>query len=120
MEGERYLLCLYKGFNSLSNLEYDLGMPLNPVEMVWSIIVMGFQVYMSALILGTLLNYLVAKDPAGEAHKKRLDKVAQFCEVCARSSLLNYNTPCLMTSWLARPQHLTRNRHAWVCIEPAC
>jgi len=35
------------------------GMPNNVVEMLWSIIVLLIQVYISALILGTLLNYLV-------------------------------------------------------------
>ena len=34
-------------------------MPNNEVEIVWSIMVLFIQVYMSALILGTLLNYLV-------------------------------------------------------------
>jgi hypothetical protein len=34
-------------------------MPNNAVEMLWSIIVLLIQVYLSALILGTLLNYLV-------------------------------------------------------------
>lgn len=36
-------------------------MPNNAVEMLWSIIVLLIQVYLSALILGTLLNYLVTR-----------------------------------------------------------
>ena len=35
------------------------GMPNNAVEMMWAIVVLLIQVYISALILGTLLNYLV-------------------------------------------------------------
>jgi len=39
---------------------YHAGeMPNNEVEIVWSIMVLFIQVYMSALVLGTLLNYLV-------------------------------------------------------------
>jgi len=76
----QYLVTIYKGFNALSNLGYDLGLPANAVEMVWSMLVMAFQVYLSALILGTLLNYLVAKDPVQEAHKLRVDQVREFAE----------------------------------------
>ncbi len=39
-----YLVTIYKGFNALSNLGFDLGLPGNAVEMVWAIFVMGFQV----------------------------------------------------------------------------
>ena len=42
---------------------YHAGeMPNNAFEIVWSIMVLVIQVYMSALILGTLLNYLVRTD----------------------------------------------------------
>ncbi len=34
-------------------------MPNNALEIVWTLMVLVIQVYMSALILGTLLNYLV-------------------------------------------------------------
>ena len=36
------------------------------------------QVYLQGLILGTLLNYLVRKDPSAEAHKEHMEKVRQF------------------------------------------
>jgi len=39
-------------------------MPNNVAEMVWSITVLAIQVYISALILGTLLNYLVRTNGA--------------------------------------------------------
>lgn len=35
---------------------------------------------MSALILGTLLNYLVTKDLVTEAHKKRLEELSLFAD----------------------------------------
>jgi len=75
-----YLLCIYKGFNALSNLAYDGGIPMNEVEMVFSLMVMLAQVYISALILGTLLNYLVRKDPQEEAHKQHMVNVRLFMD----------------------------------------
>lgn len=42
--GQRYLMCIYRGFNSLSNLQYDVQIHRNPVEMIWSMVVMAFQV----------------------------------------------------------------------------
>eukprot|EP00960_Hanusia_phi_P033536 750499-Hanusia_phi.AAC.10 len=36
------------------------------------------QVYLQGLILGTLLNYLVRKDPSAEAHKEHMERVRQF------------------------------------------
>ena len=51
-----YLLCIYKGFNALSNLAYDLGVPLNLAEVFFSLTVMLGQVYISALILGECLK----------------------------------------------------------------
>jgi len=80
IESADYLLCIYKGFNALSNLAYDGGIPMNEVEMVFSLMVMLMQVYISALILGTLLNYLVRKDPQEEAHKQQMANVRLFMD----------------------------------------
>jgi len=80
IESADYLLCIYKGFNALSNLAYDGGIPMNEVEMVFSLMVMLMQVYISALILGTLLNYLVRKDPQEEAHKQQMVNVRLFMD----------------------------------------
>ena len=80
VESTDYLLCMYKGFNALSNLAYDGGIPMNEVEMVFSLMVMLMQVYISALILGTLLNYLVRKNPQEEAHKQQMVNVRLFMD----------------------------------------
>ncbi len=47
-----YMLCLYKGLNTLSNLGYDIGVPCNLLELVFSFGAMLVQVYISALTLG--------------------------------------------------------------------
>jgi hypothetical protein len=73
-----YVLCIYKGFNTLTALGYDGGMPKNLIELYWRIIVLCIQVQLSGLILGTLLNYLVRRDPVEEAHKQQLESVRQY------------------------------------------
>jgi len=73
-----YCLCIYKGFNTLTALGYDGGMPKNLIELFWRIIVLCIQVQLSGLILGTLLNYLVRRDPVEEAHKQQLESVRQY------------------------------------------
>lgn len=75
-----YLICIYKGFNALSNLAYDLGVPMNMAEVFLSLAVMLVQVYISALILGTLLNYLVRRDPVEESHKQLVEQVVNFMD----------------------------------------
>eukprot|EP00961_Rhodomonas_salina_P226656 3064718-Rhodomonas_salina.1 len=62
----------------MSNLSYVYGMPGNFLEMSWSLIAMSFQVYMSALILGSLLNHLVRANPTDVAHKQRIDHLHSF------------------------------------------
>lgn len=62
------------------NLNYGLGLPRNITEMVWSMFTMALQIYMNALILGTLLNFLVQKDPVQEAYKKKIDDLHVFME----------------------------------------
>ena len=76
--GFDYILCIYKGFNTLTALGYDGGMPKNLVEVLWRIVVLIIQVQLSGLILGTLLNYLVRRDPVEEAHKQQLEGVRQY------------------------------------------
>jgi len=78
--GLDYLICVYKGFNTLSNLAYDLGVPANLAEVFCSLAAMLGQVYISALILGTLLNYLVRRDPVEEAHKQLMEQVRNFMD----------------------------------------
>ena len=53
--GLDYLICVYKGFNTLSNLAYDIGVPANLPEVFLSLAAMLGQVYISALILFNFL-----------------------------------------------------------------
>eukprot|EP00961_Rhodomonas_salina_P019426 261535-Rhodomonas_salina.1 len=55
-------------------------MPKNPLEILWRMVTMVFQVYMSALILGSLLNYIVRNSPEEVAYKQRMDDMVAYVE----------------------------------------
>ena len=38
-------------------------------------------IWLESIILGTILNYMVDKDPVAEAHKKEMEELRQFIEV---------------------------------------
>jgi len=75
-----YLVILYRGFNALSDLEYVLGFPTSVGDQILAIVVMVVAVALEGMILGTLLNYMVDKDPVAEAHKKEMEELDQFIE----------------------------------------
>jgi len=68
-----YLLVVFKGFCRVANLGYDPGLPGNIAELLWAIFVMFLSVYVSSMILGTLLTFLVRRDPMEVAHKERME-----------------------------------------------
>jgi hypothetical protein len=73
-----YLLVLFKGFCRVAGLGYDPGLPGNIAELVWAMVVMFLSVCISSLILGTLLTYLVRRDPLEVAHKDRLAALRRY------------------------------------------
>ena len=66
----RAKLCFFVYFcyelSQLSNLSYDLGLPQSRIEMIFSLIVMSVQIYLSALILGMLQLVPLAMQGPGE------------------------------------------------------
>ena len=75
-----YLLLIFKGFCRVASLGYDPGLPGNLYELLWAIVVMFLSVYVSSLILGTLLTYLVRRDPMEVAHKERLEALQLYMQ----------------------------------------
>ena len=57
--GGDYLLIIFKGFCRVASLGYDPGLPANMAELLLAMLVMALSIYVSSLILGTLLTYLV-------------------------------------------------------------
>ena len=37
-------------------------------------------IWLQGVILGTILNYMVEKDPVAEAHRRQLEELARFAE----------------------------------------
>jgi ankyrin repeat protein len=73
-----YLLIVFKGFCRVANQGYDSDLPGNISELVWAIIVMWSSVYVSSMILGTLLTFLVRRDPMDVAHKERMEALEVY------------------------------------------
>ena len=73
-----YLLVVFKGFCRVAALGYDPGLPGNIPELLWATFVMFLSVYVSSLILGTLLTFLVRRDPMEVAHKERMEALHNY------------------------------------------
>jgi len=67
----QYFLCIYWGFQSLTNLGYSDLIPDNSPEMLFGFFLCVFQVAFYAYILGTLFSYVVKKDQHVENYRKR-------------------------------------------------
>jgi hypothetical protein len=99
--GEEYLLVIFKGFCRVASLGYDPGLPGNIPELVCAMAFMFLSVYISSMILGTLLTYLVRRDPMEVAHQERLEALqiymktkhvpADLCEKAMRYLEFQYN-----------------------------
>ena len=64
----------------VASLGFDPGLPGNIPELLWAMCVMFLSVYISSMILGTLLVYLVRRDPMEVAHKDRLEALRRYME----------------------------------------
>mmetsp|Transcript_5758 Transcript_5758/g.16161 ORF Transcript_5758/g.16161 Transcript_5758/m.16161 type:complete len:1854 (-) Transcript_5758:3600-9161(-) len=77
---EGYLLCMYKGLNSLTNLGYEGTVPKRMDELIFAMVTFVIQMVVEAYILGTLTHYLVKRDPLDEYFDEFMQKVEQFCK----------------------------------------
>lgn len=54
------------------------------VERLWMVgcfwVVQVISIWLEGFILGTLLNYMVDKDPVAEAHRRQMEELARFVE----------------------------------------
>ena len=58
---EQYALALWKGFSSISSVEFTSYLANNAEEQVAGVLMIMVQVYISSLILGTIIHYLALK-----------------------------------------------------------
>lgn len=75
---ERYLLAVYWGFQSLTNLGYSDLIPDNAIEMVFAWFLCVFQVSFYAYILGTLFSFVVRKDGNAESYRKSIAALESY------------------------------------------
>ena len=68
---ETYIFCLFKGMDGLVSLGFVPTVPTNTMEMLLGTTVQFMSIFVTAIILGTLFQYLLAqKDPLKEAYNK--------------------------------------------------
>jgi hypothetical protein len=72
-------IMLYKGFTILTNTKHDLAAPETAPDMLLAIVAQNIRVIVSAFILGTLMHYLVKKDPEIKAMKELMADLDQYC-----------------------------------------
>ena len=75
-----YLLLVFKGFCRVASLRYDPGLPGNVPELLLGVAVMFLSVWITSMILGTLLTFLVRRDPMEVAHKERMEALRRYME----------------------------------------
>lgn len=77
-----YAICLYKGVDGLVSAGYVPILPANIYEMILSMFVQCFAIWMTAYILGSIFNYLLVsqKDPLKEAHMQRMEDLKMFMD----------------------------------------
>ena len=76
----QFLLVIFKGFCRVASLGYDPGLPGNFGEMWFAVSVMVVSVFIVSLILGTVLTYVVRRDPMEVAHQQRLEALRIYMD----------------------------------------
>ena len=74
---EHYLAIVYRGWIGLAPNSYRYP-PQNWPEQLWSVVVMFLAMILSAYLLGTVMPYIVKKDPVAEAYQKRRQDLLAF------------------------------------------
>ena len=76
----QYLLAVFKGFSSISGVEFTTYLDNNPEEQVAGLLMIIVQVYISSLILGTIIHFFALKDPRAQQAAERQQDLQQFVQ----------------------------------------
>ena len=76
----QYLLALFKGFSSISGVEFTSYLANNAEEQVAGLLMIIVEVYISALILGTIIHFFALKDPRAQQTAERHRELQQFVQ----------------------------------------
>lgn len=76
---------LFKGFNMLTNMAYEVAVPNRASEMLLAIFAQNVKVIVDAYILGTLFHYLVFQArPASHTAPQPEPVLRCTCQLCDR------------------------------------
>jgi hypothetical protein len=78
--GGEFFLLLYKGSCKVAGLSYDPGLPNNVSEMIVTSMTYFASMFISSMILGTLLTFLVRSPPMEVAHKERMEALRLYMQ----------------------------------------
>ncbi len=76
----QYLLAVFKGFSSISGVEFTTYLNNNPEEQIAGLLMIIVQVYISSLILGTIIHFFALKDPRAQQAAERQQDLLQFVQ----------------------------------------
>ena len=76
---EQYILALWKGFSSISSIEFTGYLANNAEEQIAGILMLIVQMYISSVILGTIIHYLALKGASQPSATCTNGEVAHKC-----------------------------------------
>ena len=78
---EQYFLALFKGFSAISGIEFTGYLANNLEEQLVGIVMILVQMYVSALILGTIIHFLALRDPLAELAAEKLRDLRDYVQL---------------------------------------
>ena len=78
---EQYLLALFKGFSAISGVEFTSYLANNLEEQLFGIAMILVQIYISALILGTIIHFLALRDPLAQQAAEKLHDLREYVQL---------------------------------------
>ncbi|GMH33513.1 hypothetical protein BSKO_01347 [Bryopsis sp. KO-2023] len=76
---EKYMVIMYRGLSSISNMAYEPLAPRRIEELLFCIFSIVSQLFLEAYVLGTIFHYLVKKDIALEEYTTLMTRVHGYC-----------------------------------------
>ena len=78
---EQYLLALFKGFSAISGVEFTSYLANNLEEQLVGMVMILVQIYISALILGTIIHFLALRDPLAQQAADQLRDLREYVQL---------------------------------------
>ena len=78
---KQYFLALFKGFSAISGVEFTAYLANNLEEQLVGISMILVQIYISALILGTIIHFLALRDPLAQQAAEKLRDLREYVQL---------------------------------------